>query len=229
VAGAAAAQHDDQHQAYQHRIDRIELDLASGDITLTPGSAGQVVVRRGLRWDSTKPTVTEQWNGNTLHITTRCASGERNCATNYDIEVPRDVTLAAKTDAGNVTIRGIQGSQDLRTDAGNVSVEQSGGALTLHTNSGRITGTGLATTHIDSGTDAGNISLTLTVVPDSLTARSSAGDIDLHVPKAGAGGYGVQATTDAGTRRVTVDTSGPSKHRIVSASDSGDVTVRYAL
>jgi len=229
VEGAAAgtAHQESQQQKYQHAVSRVTIDLDSGDITLHTGSGGQVSVQRSLKWDSTKPTVTEGWTGDTLAITARCASGEHSCAADYQVDLPADVTVVAKTNAGNVTTRGIHGGQELRSDAGDLTVKDSGGALTLHTNNGRVTGTGLAAAQVDAGTDAGDVNLTLTTVPDSLTAKSSAGDIDLLVPKTD-GGYAVQAGTNAGAKRVLVDTSGSSKRRIVATTDSGDVQVRYA-
>jgi hypothetical protein len=39
----------------------------------------------------------------------------------------------------------------------------------------------------------------------------------------------VQASTDAGTKTVSVDVDAGSPHRIVASSRSGDVKVRYAL
>ena len=229
VAGAQAAHSESQHQAYQHQIDRVELDLDSGDIQLSPGSAGQVVVQRDLRWDKAKPTITEKWNGATLQISNACASGEHNCATNYEIELPQDVPVVGKTKAGNITTRGMHGTQDLETDAGDVTVEETRSALTLRTNAGKVSGTGLGSTRIDAFSSAGNVSLTLTVVPDNVSAKSDAGDVDVRVPKTGSGGYSVQASTDAGTKTVSVDVNGGSPHKIVASSRSGNVTVRYAL
>lgn len=229
VAGSAAAHNESQHQAYQHQIDRIELNLDSGDIRLSPGSVGQVVVQRDLRWDSTKPTITEKWNGNTLQISNQCASSEHNCATNYEIQLPQDVPVVGKTKAGSVTSRGMHGTQDLETEAGDVTVEETRSALTLRTNAGKVDGTSLGSTRVDAFSNAGAVSLALTVVPDSVSAKSDAGDIDVRVPRAGSGGYSVAATTDAGTRTVSVDVNEGSPHRIVASSRSGDVKVRYAL
>jgi len=229
VAGAAAAHSDSQHQAYQHQVDRVELDLDSGDIQLSPGSAGQVVVQRDLHWDSTRPTVSEKWNGNTLQISSQCASSEHNCATNYQLELPQDVPVVGKTRAGNITSRGIHGSQDLESDAGDLSVEETRAALTLRTNAGKVTGTGLGSTQVDAFSDAGNVSLTLTAVPDSVSAKSNAGDVEVLVPRAGSAGYSVQAGTDAGTKSVTVDVSAASPHKIVVNGTSGNVKVGYAL
>jgi hypothetical protein len=200
-----------QEETLRHAITSIKLDLVAGDITLSPGAAGEVALNRRLKWTSNKPTITEKWAGNVLSITTRCAGTEKNCATDYVIQIPADVVVEATTDAGDM------------------KVSDAKGRLNLHTDSGRITGTGLSSTKVDAVTDAGDIRLELSVVPDAVTAKSDAGDVEVAVPRAGSGadGYRVQATTNAGDKDITVDSSPAGKHSIVVSSDAGNLKVRY--
>lgn len=229
-ATAKADHHEDQHQSYDHAVERIELDLDGGNITLSPGTSSAVNIDRTLSWNNTKPTVTERWDGKTLRISSRCAKQEQNCATDYRIGAPAGVTVTAKTDAGDISTRGINGAQELRSSAGDLTIEGSQGRLNLFTDSGQINGTGLHSGQVEAKTNAGKVNLTLAVVPDSLTAKSSAGNIDLQVPRAGGGasGYNVQARTNAGRKQVNVDSAADGKHRIVAETDSGDIQVRYA-
>jgi hypothetical protein len=58
-ANKLAADTETQHQTYTQPVSRVALNLHNGDVILTPGVAGQVVIERRLEWSESKPTIEE--------------------------------------------------------------------------------------------------------------------------------------------------------------------------
>ena len=76
MAGFASVKTEQQRQNYDHAVTGVVLDVDSGDVTLAAGDAGQVSVERQVKWSKAKPTVDEQWSGDTLRVTSRCPDGD---------------------------------------------------------------------------------------------------------------------------------------------------------
>jgi hypothetical protein len=202
---------EQQSQTYQHAISAIEFNVDSGDLRLTAGKAtgpSDITVGRRLGWTHTRPRITEEWQGDTLRITSTCP--ESACYTDYTVTVPSNVRIKADTAAGDIRVMGASG------------------ALTLHSGAGDISATSLGSPNVDATTNAGDITVRLAVIPATVSARSAAGDVEVSVPDAGPEGYRVQASTSAGDNRVGVTANAASTHTVVATSNAGDITVRYA-
>jgi hypothetical protein len=228
-AGDSTTHREDQDQSYTQPIDVIQLDLGNGDIRIASGEDGKISVERKLRWDTNKPKVKERWQGRTLKISNGCAKASRNCSVDYRIKVPAGVRVVAKTGAGDIAVTGVHGAQDLHSSSGDLRVDDAEGSVKMETDNGSITGTDLAADQVKAQTSAGDVNLVITSVPKSVTASSSAGDVDLRVPRAGAGsaGYNVQASTGAGSKDVGIESSPAGTHKIVVKTTKGDINVRY--
>jgi DUF4097 and DUF4098 domain-containing protein YvlB len=215
-AGAACAvtgfpranQTEQQSQTYHHTISAIEFNVDSGDLRLSTSDASDISVTRRLGWTHTRPSITEEWQGDTLRISTTCQ--ESACYTDYTVTLPSNVRIKADTSAGDIRVMGASG------------------AVTLHSGAGDISATSLGSPDVDATTNAGDITVRLTVVPATVSARSAAGDVEVSVPDAGPEGYRVQASTGAGDNRVAVTANAASTHTVVATSNAGDITVRYA-
>jgi hypothetical protein len=85
-------------------------------------------VTRYLQWSgSSKPAISEQWNGHTLDISQHCPAGMiiLTCNVSYTIAVPDLVTLRLGAGSGNITVS-LGSAPDVvnaQTDSGNVTVE----------------------------------------------------------------------------------------------------------
>lgn len=225
LGGRAPAHTAQQQHTYTHPIDRIEVKLDSGSVELRPDGSRQVAVERSLTWSDDRPTYKEEWQGNTLRISTHCTG--RRCSLDYRIQVPASVAVEAYTSAGDIKSSSLKGNQKLSSDSGDVRVADAAGRLSASSDSGDVVGTGLSSAQTDSRTDSGNLTLNYTKAPQKVTAKGSSGSVNVTVPHGGQG-YRVQADTDSGEKQIQVAQDSGSGHIITAHTDSGDVGVRYA-
>jgi hypothetical protein len=217
---------EQQSETYQQKVTLIEIDLDAGGITMVKGDAGEVSVDRSLQWKNTKPTVREEWDGETLRISAVCPDDD-GCSVDYSLRVPESVAVRADTEAGDVSIRDLTKDLDIDSQAGEVNVENATGKVRIHGDSGNITSRGLRSSNVDVQTKSGNITLTFVTAPSSAKAVTDAGAVRIAVPRDGEDGYRVQATTQDGKREVGVDADPDSGRVIVAKVTDGDVTVSY--
>jgi Putative adhesin len=221
---AGPASSDQQSQTYHHAISRIQFNLDSGDITLSPGAAGTVTVRRRLQWDQAKPDVTQAWSGDTLRITATCPS-EPRCSVDYTVQVPASVAVRTHSGAGDVTVRGLTGGVDVSDSTGDIHLIGVGGQVRVDSNTGTITGTRLQSTDAIVRGVTGDVALGFSAVPDTVSATTQTGQVLVTVPQRGAAGYQVQADTTTGQRTVRVAVDSGSPRSIMAKTTDGDVTV----
>jgi hypothetical protein len=216
-----------QDQSYPGPVQRIELNLGSGDAVVRATSGAGVSVHRHLVWSFARPKIHETLTGQTLTITTNCSGIQfgSGCGVDYTIGVPPGVTLVAKSSTGDVKVSGVQGPVDVRTSTGDVDLTGTSGDLTVHTSSGDVTGTGLTSPHINARVSTADVALTFTKAPDLVDARSSTGDVRVTVPDGDA--YKVDISTSTGDRTVRVSESAGSTRSITVHTSTGDVTVNY--
>ncbi|GAA2383146.1 hypothetical protein Cme02nite_75830 [Catellatospora methionotrophica] len=213
-----------QSQDYAQQVNKLEFDLAAGDITVSSQDATGVAVSRKLQWKTDKPKITEEVSGQTLRISVDCPDDQENCAVHYTVKAPAGVAVIAKTTAGNVVLNDITGDLDVNTDAGNTTVKNAVGKLRVHTVSGDVNATGLKSTDVAVTTESGKQTIRFAAAPNLVEATAEAGDIEVAVPKAD-GGYQVKANTKDGTRTIDVTQDADSSRSISVTTTSGDVDV----
>lgn len=214
-------------QTYTQAVDRIELNLAAGHITVVAGQSGQVAVERRLQWKRSKPTTSEEWSGDALRITATCPGDGEDCAVDYTVRVPAGVAVSAQTGAGDMSVRDLTGQVRLDSGSGHVTVDNTTGDLSVVTAAGDITGSGLRSASTSVETEAGHVTLRFAAAPTTVRSISAAGDVAISVPQ-GTEGYLVRAETKAGDREVRVREDSSSTHTISASTESGHVTVGYA-
>lgn len=234
-----------QHHSYARAATHIVTDLEAGDLTVVSGPAGTVDVERRLRWSTREPQIDERWDGDTLQISAQCPGLFINrCAASYVLTVPEGVTVRADGDAGDITTRGIAGALELSSDAGdiavtgaraavsaesnagNIDVAGASGPLTLDSDAGDISATGLTGAMVDATSSAGSIELRFDTAPQQVVARTSAGDLDVTVPR-DAAGYQVTADTSSGDPVIDVVQDPASARTIDLDTSAGDITLRH--
>ena len=128
------------------------------------------------------------------------------CETDYRIEVPRELAVSVKADAGNVNVTGLTGR------------------VTLESNAGNVEGVRLGSSHVKASTDAGNVSLAFTTAPTSVDAESDAGDVEIDLPKAE---YALDVDTDAGDTSIEgIVRYDRAPHAVSAETDAGDLEIR---
>jgi Toastrack DUF4097 len=224
------AEKETQNQTYTHAVSRVELDLDDGEISLTPGETGQVVIERRLEWSDNKPTIEETWVGNTLKITSRCGGSslgiQPHCAVAYTMRVPADVEIDARTVASRIEIRNLSGGLRLTESSGDVLLTNTTGQLWVKTTSGTIRGAGLRAGQVELQATAGDIVLGLAAPPDKLAVTTGAGNVDIAVP--GNDTYHLGVETSGGDKDITVRHDSGAARTISVRTSRGDIRIRYA-
>jgi hypothetical protein len=216
-----------QDQVYPGPVQRIELNVGTGDVLIRAAAGTDVSVHRKLSWSLKKPTIRETVDGQTLRISEDCPGVNfgPGCGVNYTIGVPPEVTLVIKSSTGDVTVQGIHGTIDASTSTGDVKISDATAKLTMHSSTGDVTGTGLASSDVQAQDSTGDVRLTFTTAPNTVDARTSTGDVTITVPNGDA--YNVNTTTSTGDRNVRVTQGGGATRSITAQASTGDVTVRY--
>jgi hypothetical protein len=222
------ASQEDQQQTYPHPVSAVTLDLDGGDVTVGAGADDQVAVHRHLSWRGTRPTVTEQWEGDILHITARCP-GSGDCSTDYGLTVPAPAAVTVNDRGGAITTTGVRGAQQLHTGGGDVDVTGAGSTVDAHTDGGAVRGSALATTKVTAESLGGDVTLDCAVPPTELSAQTQGGAVTVLVPRTGSGpaGYEVHATGVGDQQSVQVPNDPQGQHQLIAGSAGGALTVRY--
>jgi hypothetical protein len=203
----------------------LEVLTRSGDVTVRAGSSGSVVIRgkifvgdhwlMGNRQDQVQsiqqnPPIRQE--GNSVHID--YVNG-RDISVDYEITVPSDATIRAKSGSGDQMIEGTRGNVDVQTGSGDVKLAKLTGEVRLQTGSGDVRAHEISGA-VKGGTGSGDVEV----------EESGTGDIDLHTGSGNIHVHGIQGgfRGEAGSGDITAEgmQSGPWELH----TGSGNVNVR---
>jgi hypothetical protein len=225
---AASAQSEGSFERSLSVTGAVQLSIrtGSGRIRVQPGSGGTVRItarlRAGTSWFSgdasdrirqiEKNPPVEQ-NGNSIRVgyfaDERLA---RNISISYDVTVPAETTLNARTGSGGVDIGDLRGAVDASTGSGSIEIGRIAGRVTVRTGSGGITVAGAQGLEARSGSG----SITAAEIAGPVVADTGSGS--LRIAQSGKGD--VDASSSSGEVVVT----GVDGAARVSAS-SGSIVV----
>jgi putative adhesin len=126
--------------------------------------------------------------------------------------------------SGNITASGLAGGIRLDNGSGNITASGLTGDLRFQDGSGNVVINGLAGTDVVGANESGNITLTLTKIPDRVQVTDSSGNIRLVLPPGGTA-YQVNASTSSGSQVIDVPRNSSSAHVITVTDQSGNITV----
>src|SRR5438876_2756787 len=128
----------------------LEVLTRSGNISVHSGPAGTVSVNGKIhvsdRWfEGTRQSdVSEleknppvRQSGNSIHID---YVNMRNISIDYDITVPADTAVRARSGSGNKEIEGLRSKLDLESGSGDMRLRDVSGDIHVHTGSGNVEG-----------------------------------------------------------------------------------------
>jgi DUF4097 and DUF4098 domain-containing protein YvlB len=142
------------------------------------------------------------------------------------MRVPPAVAIDARTLASRIEIRELTGSLRLAESSGDVRLVNTTGQLSVRTSSGAISAAGLAAGRVEITATSGDVDLRFAAPPDTLTANTGAGNVDITLP--GNDPYRVTVETSGGDQKVSVRQDGPAERTIGVTTGRGDVHIRYA-
>ncbi|WP_229402458.1 DUF4097 family beta strand repeat-containing protein [Micromonospora okii] len=216
-------------------VARIIVRPGAGDVTVRgTGPAGQVRVKRVLRYHGDQPDARHELLGDELVLDTECGG---RCSVSYDVTVPPGTAVRGEGGSGNVDLA-LVGDVDLRIGSGDVQVSRVTGAVRVQTSSGQvkvddvrgpatlraasgdITGRALGG-QVDAEADSGDVNVELSA-PASARAHARSGDVALVVP---AGRYRVRSTSRSGDTVVKVPDDPGAPLLLDVGAESGNVTI----
>ncbi len=187
----------------------VTINAGTGDVIVTAGAANQLHVRavsddNDIRFDASR---------NTVDLST----ARRGSDTRFEVTVPVGARVFAKSQSGDISIRGTRGEVEVTAQSGDVRVENVNGRLQVKSWSGEVTVADV-TGDVDITTQSGDLSLT--DIRGNLEIGNISGDITMR----GVTAKIVRAKTTSGDVSYdgTVDPAG----RYDFTSHSGDVKLR---
>jgi hypothetical protein len=188
-------------------IQRIDLQIAAGDIKLVAGSSDDVTVQRTSNWRLRRPTTTATVDGSTARIHATCPRVVvplAACSVDHRVEVPPGVRVDVRTDSGTVTATGLDGW------------------VRIVTSNGRVEASELHTDELIVDTVGGSVSASFGLAPSRVDVRSGGGDIELVLP---ADMYDIMVAADGGEVDLQVESEDLAERLVQLRSDGGDVIV----
>ncbi|WP_116050108.1 DUF4097 family beta strand repeat-containing protein [Amycolatopsis palatopharyngis] len=215
-------------------VNQVLIDNDSGNVAIRVGDVRSTTVHQRFEYRWGEPDGSISVDEGKLELGD-CGSW---CSVDYDVVVPEGTEISgtvqsgdleltgvasAEVDAasGDVTVRQVAGPVRVVTSSGDVRLNDIGGPVDAELSSGDLTGEGLRGP-VDAQVSSGNIRLVM-MVPQSVTADASSGDIHLTVPDQP---YRLEGDSDSGDRTIGVAQSRDSRHTLRLDAASGDVTVR---
>jgi len=216
----------------RHAITAVEVDVTDGDLTVRPTAGGETIsLRQTLTWTVNKPQVTETWQGDTLLINEDCAAPSfemvNPCGADLELAVPATVSVQSILDSGSVTIKRMSGAVNARAQSGDIDLDGDRGMISARADSGDIHADGLASPQVNAQTLSGDVDLTFSSAPVSVTASVESGGVSVTVPRGAT--YRVSGQTSSGDRHVEQGIEDEASQRSIDINtQSGDASLNYA-
>lgn len=187
----------------QAGVQTLKVSNPAGTIRVTAANGSSQV--HVAQQPTGKPTAYRQAAGSTATIGSHCPAGTDNCHMDYQIQMPPSVALNVAGEAGQVILQGGLTKAQISTQAGKVS------------------GTGLGRGSFTVATQAGEVDLAFASAPALAKVTTQAGAINVTVPTGGP--YRVSASSDVGSKDVTVPDNANAANIIDLQADLGSVSL----
>jgi hypothetical protein len=210
---------------------KIVIKNDFGAIRVHAGEDRQVIISttkqgRGLLGNPTRASIQYEQNNDKNRINVKARTGWHVLARqqiDFDISVPRLSDLDIKTEAGSITVAGVNGQVNCASDAGTIKVRDVmlRGDSRLKTDAGTVTFDGSLDPHgsYTMTTDAGSVSVTLPAQASfKLDARTDVGGINSDFP--------VSITRDFPGAKARGEVGFPPYPSLKLRTDVGSINVR---
>ncbi|AYY12440.1 hypothetical protein EF847_06700 [Actinobacteria bacterium YIM 96077] len=214
--------------AFDEQVTRVEIQISSGDLTITGTTSGTPQLRSHSDDGLIRAAdVTHRVDGGTLHVEARCHGNSIvptfGCRADIDLSVPGGVAVVAESSGGSIETRDLRGDTTLESSAGPIDVAHQGGPLSARSTGGDVVVTDLAVDEAQVTSTAGSVQVESSVPPRSLDAESSGGPVSVTVPAGHT--YDVQASSRVGGATIDASTNHSSIFKVRAFSNAGPVNV----
>jgi hypothetical protein len=204
---------------------RVEIDLEAGGVEVRAAPANEARADLTRRYLLGAPEIRETFVDGVLRVEAECRTFVRvGCEVVYRLDLPATVPVSIRTERGSVDVAGMTGIVEVDTDAGAVRLSRTRGPLRVTTSAGDIEGEDLVAGFLDATTKAGRIRLSMAEPSSRVGLQTSAGSIDLALPRA-EGGYRVMTETGAGEVDVSVVNDPGALRAVTARTGAGNITI----
>lgn len=214
-----------EETAYEQPISVLEVH-AAGSIRVRAADVEQVTVRERVERSVVAPDRSAVVEGDRLVLRSSCSAATTFCSVSYDVELPAGTALELRSNVGGIRVEGIDGPVAARSTAGGVTVTGGSGDLLLHSSAGGVRVEGSRADRVGASSTAGAVRVELLVAPEAVEARSTAGDVEVVVPRDETA-YAVDTSGNDGSEEVQIRTDPSAPRTIRAETSAGGVTVRY--
>jgi len=231
LAGACSVsvgplQHRTSNYSVASPLQALVVRAHVGSVHVTGGAPGsKVTVTEHLTFHKTAPVTTHRMAVHILTLSSTCPSLE-TCGVSYDIAVPRTTAVRVTNSVGTIRLESLSGQVTAGTSAGTIELHSVSGPVAATGSAGSIVGEDVSSARAIMRISTGQIKITFSVPPTTVSATTSAGLVLLRVP--GNVGYAVDASTTVGKIRIGVQRSAASPHVITARATTGSITIEPA-
>jgi Putative adhesin len=221
----AHEEHTEQSSFAAADVDAVGIDNDNGSVTVaaTDGDTIEVTADVSNGWQATE--VSSRVVDGVLELGASCPPFVSIwCSVDYTIAMPADRPLTING-SGSVAVRGMTGSVDIDSDDGTIELGDIAGDMTVSNDNGRIIGRRLTAANVDAQNTNGRIELSFLDPPQTVSARTQNGRIDVVVPDTDVL-YRVDLSTENGSTDNAVRTDPESDHVIDLSTENGSITLR---
>ncbi|MCP4675177.1 MAG: hypothetical protein GY854_06655 [Deltaproteobacteria bacterium] len=206
-------------------IERVVVNVDLGDLTISAGSMQDVtLVNVAVDCRTVAADYDVYVDGDTLHVEMNAGIDSSACEGAFEIIVPADVDVTARTARGNVAVTGIDGDVSAVTYDGNIELTDVAGDLDISAVSGNVTGIELESMDNTISLGAGDAALAFTRAPHLVDVDTIMGNVNLTVPETT---YHIDAVTDSGLVDVDgVNNLATADSELLLIVESGDILIR---
>jgi len=218
-----ALQHRTKSYSVTGGVQNLVVNAQAGGVHVLGTDSGSVGVTEHITFEHTAPVTTHRASAGTLVLDSNCPALE-TCGVSYDITVPRAMTVRVNDDAGAIRLDSLSGQVTAHTDAGNVDLASVSGPIDVSSHAGSILGQDVSSAHATMLLSAGEVDVTFSAAPATITAAATVGSVTLRVP--GSASYAVAASASVGSVQVSVTRDPASPHVITASTKTGSITIQ---
>ena len=198
---------DSESFRFDESIERVEVDVDAGLLSLRPSDGGRTRVDVSLEWGaSDRPTIDVFVQDGTLYVRGDC-SDRLACNTDFELFVPEEAEVNIDLASGSVDLRDLSGP------------------LFADVSTGEIQGGGLRSDILHAEITTGSIDLSFSEGATTVYTDVVTGDLELEVPNRT---YTVQSEVTTGSIQIDVPTSSDADAFIAASVVTGAVYVHAA-
>jgi DUF4097 and DUF4098 domain-containing protein YvlB len=228
--------------AFQVRNDQLSLNGGGGNVTVRPGQGSDAHLVGTVQYSLVRPVISRSGSDVSLRcrlvidggcdfdaaLTVPPRTGLTLSSGGGDLSVSgMDAGVSLSSDGGNVAVSGVAGKVSVSTGGGDLTADHLTGILSFTTDGGNVNGTALTSPNINIRSYGGDVTLTFTQPPPSLTISTYGGNVHVEVPRNSAG-YVLSADPGGGNLAELVKINDHSPDAINIVSDGGDISVTYS-